>query len=341
MSAPIVERRVGSLSSGRRILPNRRGLERVARWLLGAGLLVLALRQVDPATIATALRSTRLEWLLIALVSVLVGVALKGLRWALLLRPVFPERSGYRIMGALLVGQAANILLPVRGGDLVRAGSVLPAGDGRLGAVLAGIAIEKAFDLVGLAATAALALPFLPHDGPSATWIVPLSLGLALLGGTLAAGLVSSRAWATLRPFLDGPPKGLRRRVQGWVDSLSRGLAQLSRSRGMPLVFGLTGVVWLVMLSTNLALLRALNMNMSDGAAIVVLAAVHLSLIPALMPGNFGPFYLAVEVALAGFGYAPDRALAYAVVLHALVTLIPLAGAGLYQVIPIGREARG
>lgn len=337
MSVPSTEGRAGVIGGSRRIIPHRQGLERAARWVLGFGLLAWALRQVDPGTIAAALRSARPGWLLIAVASVLMGIALKALRWALLLRPVCPERSGFRIVGALLTGQAANILLPVRGGDLVRAGAVVSAADGRLGAVLAGVGIEKAFDLVGLAATAAIALPFLPRDRASIAWVAPLSLGLILLGGTLAAGLLSARAWARLRPLLDGPPMGLRRRVQAWIDGLSRGLAQLSRSRGLPLVLGLTGLIWLVMLSTNLALLPALNMSLSAGAAVMVLAAVSLSLIPALMPGNIGPFYVAVEVALSGFGYPPDRALAYAVVLHAVVTLIPLVGAGIYQVVPRGR----
>jgi uncharacterized membrane protein YbhN (UPF0104 family) len=308
----------------------RRRLGLAARGLVGLALLALAFRQVDLGTVGRALRSADLVWLLITLAIVVFGIGLKTVRWGLLLEPVLPERSTFQVVGALLTGQAANILLPFRGGDLVRAAAVVPPSDGRMGAVLVGIGIEKAFDLVGLAATAAFALPFLSGGSSSAAWTTPFALGLALLVGSLAAALLSSRAWARLRTLLDGPPAGLRRRLQGWVDSLSKGLAQLARSRNLPWVIGLTAVIWLAMLSTNLALLRALNMNVSVGAAALVLAAVHLSLIPALMPGNVGPFYLAVEVGLSPFGYGLARGAAYAILLHALASLPPLMGAGFY-----------
>ena len=311
-----------------------------ARWVVGFGLLTLALYQVDLGTLGVALRRVDPSWLLVTLATVLLGTGLKALRWGLLLKPVCPERSALEVLGALLTGQAANILLPLRGGDLVRAAAVVHASDGRMGAVLVGIGMEKAFDLMALAATAGLALPLLPADGPSAVWIRPLALGLALLGGALAAGLLSRRAWAWLRPLFDGPPAGMRRRVQRWIDRLSEGLGQLARSGNLPGLLGLTAVIWLVMLSTNLALLRALNMQVSPGAAALVLAAVHLGLMPAIMPGNVGPFYLAAEIGLSPFGYGLDRGAVYAILLHALVTLPPLAGAGLYLVAVRGRGGR-
>ena len=309
----------------------RRAATVAARWILGFGLLVLALRQVHLGALGEALRRVDGTWLVVTLATILLGIGLKALRWGLLLKPVCPGRSAMEVLGALLTGQAANILLPLRGGDAVRAASVVRASDGRLGAVLVGIGVEKAFDLTALAATAGLVLPLLPADGPSASWIRPLALGLALLGGALAGGLLSRRAWTQLRPLFDGPPAGARRRLQGWIDRLLEGLGQLARSGSLPAVLGLTAVIWVVMFSTNLALLRALNMQVSPGAAALVLAAIHLGLMPAIMPGNVGPFYLAAEIGLSPFGYGPDRAAVYAILLHALVTLPPLAGAGLYM----------
>jgi hypothetical protein len=303
-----------------------------ARWILGFALLVLALYQVDPRALGAALRRVDGAWLAVTLVTILLGIGLKALRWGLLLKPVCPERSGIEVLGGLLMGQAANIVLPFRGGDLVRAAAVVPATDGRLGAVLVGIAVEKAFDLMALGATAGLALSLLPAEGPSVAWIRPLALGLALLGGVMAGVVLSRRAWAQLRSFFDGPLGGGRRRVQGWIDRLSDGLGELARSGSLPGVFGLTALIWLVMLSTNLALMKALNMQMSPGAAALVLVAVHLSLMPAIMPGNVGPFYLAVEIGLSPFGESLDQRAVYAILLHALVTLPPLVGAGLYLV---------
>ena len=300
------------------------------RWILGFVLLVLALRQVDLGTLAAALRRVDPGWLLATLVTILLGIGLKALRWSLLLRPVCPEKSAREVLGALLTGQAANIVLPLRGGEVVRTAAVVPPSDGRAGAVLVGIGIEKAFDLLALATCAGLALPLLPAGAPYAIWARPFAAGLALLGGALAVLVFWRRAWARLRPLLDGPPAGMRERLQEWIDRLSNGLEGLTDSGYLPPVLSLTAVIWLVMLSTNLALLRALGMTLSPGAAMLVLVAVHLGSVPAIMPGNVGPFYLAVELGLTPFGYDLERAALYAILLHALVTLPPLAGAGLY-----------
>ena len=309
------------------------------RSILGFALLVLALRQVDLRDLAAALHRVDSGWLLVALMTILLGIGLKALRWGLLLRPVYPEMSAWDVLGALLIGQAANIVLPLRGGEVVRAAAVAPPSDGRSGAVLIGIGMEKAFDLLALAATAGLVLPLLPAGAPSSIWVRPLAAGLVLLGAALAAGLFWQRAWARLRPLLDGRPAGIRDRLQGWIDRLSSGLERLAQSGKLPRVLALTAVIWMVMLATNLALLRALQMRVSTGAAALVLVAVHLGLMPALMPGNVGPFYLAVELGLSPFAYGLERAALYAILLHALVTLPPLAGAGLY--LAAGRRGGG
>jgi hypothetical protein len=61
-----------------------------------------------------------------------------------------------------------------------------------------------------------------------------------------------------------------------------------------------------------------------------VLVAVPLGLIPAIMPGDVDPFYLAVELGPSPFGCSLPLAAPWAFLLHAMVMLTPLAGAGLY-----------
>ncbi len=316
----------------------RRRLGLALRWILGLSLIFLALRQVDLAELVEGLRRVEMVWVIATVASILLGISIKAVRWKRLLEPAGVARSFPDILGALMVGQAANIVLPFRGGELVRTGMIVSPKDGRTGAVLVGIGMEKAFDLLGLAACAAAALPLLPSGTLRATWMEPLVVGVVLLGGALASGLFSQRVWRGVRPLLNGPPAGARARFQAWMDQLSSGLERLSRSGQFGKVLALTGLIWLVMLSTNIILLRALEMRVSAGAALLVLVAVHLGLIPAIMPGNVGPFYLAVEVGLAPFGYALGIAVVFAVLLHALVTLTPLVGAGFFVAVGRGRR---
>jgi hypothetical protein len=90
----------------------------------------------------------------------------------------------------------------------------------------------------------------------------------------------------------------------------------------------LTGLVWLVMLATNLLVLRSLGLDADARAGGLVLALVYLGVAPALMPGNFGPFYFFAMLGLTPFGIPEAERGAFAVLLHALVTLPPLVLAG-------------
>jgi len=85
-----------------------------------------------------------------------------------------------------------------------------------------------------------------------------------------------------------------------------------------------TFLIWVVMWSTNLLLFRSLGIPFGGTAAGLVLVLVYIGLIPALMPGNLGPFYYFTQLSLIPFGLFQTQALSYAVILHAIVTLPPL-----------------
>jgi hypothetical protein len=91
---------------------------------VGIGLLYLSLREVDWRLLAQHLAAVRLSWLAAALASILLTTLFKVLRWRSLMRALAAgETPGLlRLSGAFVVGQAANILLPFRGGDVARVG---------------------------------------------------------------------------------------------------------------------------------------------------------------------------------------------------------------------------
>ncbi len=91
---------------------------RLLRLSVGLILLYLAMREAKVRLVWSALQQVHPGWLAIVLATILATLAFKTWRWALLLRPVVPEIGLTDILGALLVGQAANILLPLRSWDL-------------------------------------------------------------------------------------------------------------------------------------------------------------------------------------------------------------------------------
>jgi uncharacterized membrane protein YbhN (UPF0104 family) len=231
-----------------------------------------------------------------------------------------------------LAGQAANVVLPVRGGELPRALLVAPASASRVG-ILAAIGAEKVFDLAALSTLAVGWLPAILASGSYPAWARGAAALVAALG-LWALAQWGEAIWGRVRPRLE------RRTAPGssgwwatlgrWSDEVLAGLRPL-RSPGIFLAaIGLTAVIWANMLATNVLLFIAFGLKVPLLAGVAVLVLVHLGLLPAVTPGNIGPFYFFTEVALQPFGVSAPVALSYAVVLHALVVLPPLAGGGLF-----------
>jgi uncharacterized membrane protein YbhN (UPF0104 family) len=118
--------------------------------------------------------------------------------------------------------------------------------------------------------------------------------------------------------------------LRNWGEQIVAGLIELKKPHILLIAFPLTLLSWLVMLSTNLALMQTLGFVAPFSASLVVLVLVHLGQIPKLMPGNVGPFYFFSMLALAPYGLATGHATAFTVLLHAIVNIPPLIGAGLY-----------
>lgn len=297
-------------------------LERFLRLFLGLALLALSLWKVDWGGLVYHLVHAQCGWLVIALLSVLVSSFMKILRWRWLLLGLGIQREpGFlRLGGAFFIGQAVNILFPLRAGELARVGwlSVNDQQDAFLTAF--SVLLEKYFDLVILLGLVTWLGPVLPVEAliTSRSWLVPLCAGATL---TLVVGL-----WAA--PFLwerisQRWPKrwaGLAERIESWVSSLR--LLRSGRRVLTLMVFSV--LLWGVMLSTNLFVLQALSLPVDLRTGGLVLVLVYLGLAPALMPGNVGPFYYLAMLALAPFGIGISERAAFAVLLHAIVVLPPL-----------------
>ena len=309
----------------------RRQIFRAMSVAFGLVLLGLAIRDVDFATLSKVLSQVSPGWLVLALATVLATIAIKGWRWAILLKPVAPQMGFQDVVGILLVGQAANILLPLRSGDLIRSGLASRDDAGRLPAVVTGLVIEKGLDALMLVSAMALAVPMLPKEAPLNTGLNGLVvLALGALGVALLTLVFSRRAWVFIRDRLGLLPSRVARGAVDMGDRFVAGLEQLRRAGGFGLVILLTLVSWVAMYATNMAILYSLGLSVPPQAGLLVMVLVFIAIIPRLMPGQVGPFYFFARLALEQFGVDPATSTAYAVLLHAFFVLPPLVGAGIY-----------
>ena len=90
---------------------------------------------------------SRVDWrfLPLALVFLYTGIAIRAFRWHVLLRPVC-DISTRDVFPVMIIGYAANNVLPFRAGELVRAWVLEQRYGVRKTAALATIAVERLFD---------------------------------------------------------------------------------------------------------------------------------------------------------------------------------------------------
>jgi len=301
---------------------------------LGLALLWIAVRGVDPVGVLSALAGADRVWLALTVTLVMSGLLLKTIRWAVLLRPVAPDLGFAHIMGILLTGQAGNALLPARSGDALRVILATSKDRGRLAAVAAGIGIEKALDGIMLLVAVALVLPTLPAGVAVADrWRSLLAFSLGSLAAALLALALSPRMWELARPLAAQLPRAAGKWVVDLGDRFVSGMQALRTGGRFTWVFVLSVLTWLVMALTNLALAAALHLPGDWSLGLVVLVMAFVAVVPGLMPGQVGPFYYFVRLGLSAFGIGAALSAAYAILLHLMVMLPPIAGAGLYLIL--------
>ncbi len=134
------------------MMPNRiqRHLTTAIKIALGLLLLYLAFQRVDWAVLLDALQTVSAFWLVMAVLSVLLSLGLKVWRWDLLLRNYQLRIPPARLTSAYFLGQAANILLIIRGGEVVRIAAAHQPEEDDWVEITATIAIEKYLDLLFL-----------------------------------------------------------------------------------------------------------------------------------------------------------------------------------------------
>jgi uncharacterized protein (TIRG00374 family) len=296
-----------------------------ARLLAGFALLAAVFLGVNWPRVLDQFASIQPLFLAASLALVLIGLGLKIVRWQVLLRLVEIQLSWRMAVTAFFLGQAANIILPVRGGEAVRLGAALPAAPAHLPELAASIMLEKYLDLVALAISGLIALAAvsgtLTGFNPASVFATTALLTVLLLLFIWIGPWLWQRARAL-------PILSKYQLAAAWIDRLLNSLAWLrSPARALPLLL-ITAFTWWIMWLTNYTLFFSLGIPANPGAALVVLIMVYVGVLPALMPGNFGPFLFFAQLALQSYQVPPENALAYAIILHALVTLPPLIFGG-------------
>ena len=295
--------------------------------LIAALIIYLLLSVIDWRATLRALQQAHIGWVLVAVVSVIINGVAKSQRWRTLFPPDQPPPTRSQTFGILMAGQVVNFVLPLRSGDIFRAYFVGRDRGASTASAFGAIGAEKLIDviLVGLAAAIVLPLVALPSwinaDG-SQVGVVALVAALGWLGLILALPWIN-RLLARL-----GKRSALAARVSGVLQRLLDGLTALRQWRRLPIVLLWTALVWGTAITTNLFLFRALDMPVELLNALIVLIIIYGGVSVPVVPGQLGVFEGLTVLALSLVGIDSATALAYALLLHFLVLLVPIVFGG-------------
>jgi hypothetical protein len=226
-----------------------------------------------------------------------------------------------RLTMAMLIGQAINVFVPARLGDLVRASLIETE---HTAFVLGTQVFRIALDLAMLAA---LVVVLLFQAGLPDWWRRPgevllLTAALALLAIVV---LVAGRGRITrLLDWLGRHwPLGRGRRLLDVGAQFVRSADAFARPSLVIALLAISALIWAMYAGVNLILLGAVGAPYSWLAALFLLVVLQLGVAVPSSPGRVGVYhYLAVQ-SLAIFEVPQATAVSYAILLHLISIILP------------------
>ncbi|MEA3337830.1 MAG: lysylphosphatidylglycerol synthase transmembrane domain-containing protein [Chloroflexota bacterium] len=323
----------------------RRSLWRDGRLWIGLlfslACLALAFYGVDLAEVGAALRGVDPVWLAVALFVTLITTVAKAGRWRLLIKldssPLdrSGDSSGFslgigRLTSIWQAGAALNLALPApRSGDVARAYLAGEAGGVSKSLVLGTIAAEKSLDIVMLAVSFLILLPFMTLPSELETRRGSI-VGLAVIVPLVIIVVL----WQRQR-FLGWTHDILMRSPGSWGNTLFgsaeravQGLDALSRPRTVLILALISVGIWFLATLTNYCVFLAMHLPPSWIQSLFVLVVLQAGIILPSTPGKIGVFQVLCRWSLVFFGYSATIGLAYGILLYMVAPLaIMLTGA--------------
>lgn len=283
---------------------------------------------VDPTEIYHSITQTKFEFWTITVVSLILFLSLRGIRWRFMLNSGFSasESVPFGIVFHIQnIGYLLTNLLPFRLGDVARAvliGNVPPITISR---GLSTMVAERVFDLLFFVILLPFVLPAVT-DLPAQLDTVFILTGILAVIATLILIVAANLREQALRiakaifnhfSFVNSET-WLRR-----IDDLLRGLTALTTFRSGIFLILLSVLVWIPVILGYYFGMVAVNLQPSLTQAILVVCIAALSVTAPSSPGQVGVFEASVTFAISGILGLPEaQAASFAFLYHAINYLV-------------------
>jgi len=273
-----------------------------------------------------ALRAVRPAWVLGVLGFTFAGYTLRSVRWSQMMpRGQRSIRAHFLVCArVLMTSLAANNILPLRIGDIMRVFTY--AGD--LGAspsvILSTVILEKLLDIF------VLVLMFVATVGGVATprlrLIANISLAISAVG--LLVLLVAARGLqAPIQRLVARLPAGPKlKKIEHWITLALDATGRLGVTGSLLLLFE-TAIIWTCEGMVFASAIFLLGIPVDRIAPWLAVSFANLSYLVPSSPGAIGPFELAVKTSLVNHGASVGQAAVFGLAIHAWM-LVSVTGAG-------------
>jgi hypothetical protein len=305
---------------------------------IGGAFLFLAVRHVRAAEFVRVLESARIGWLALALLVYWMELGVRVVRWSTLLSHTGKMVSLVDTTSALIIGYAANNVLPAKLGELVRVDLISRlTGISRM-ASLGTVVIERIFDILIILLMAGISIGLLVL--PQTFDLARLRSGMLLLGGVcallLVAGvlLVRSGVGSGWRP---GPA------VRARLSNLVSGIRILADPAKCGRIVALSLLIWALNGLAMWLIVFALGVSLTLLQTMLLLGVVGLAAVLPAPPAGLGVLQYAFTLVFELLGKPSAIALVASATLQvALLGSVTLVGALLFFaiIIPSPVEAR-
>jgi glycosyltransferase 2 family protein len=307
---------------------------------LGIGVSVALLgylfARIEYGRLWLSLASANIPLLLVAAASVAGTLVIRAWRWQYLLKPLKRVRFS-NAMSATSIGLMANMIFPMRLGEIVRA-VVLGHREGiAKSASFATVVIDRLLDgftILFILAALLLVVP-LPLDHGWETrlrWGGLFFFALYLAVFTLLFYLHRSptRVLDAMRRLCSGLPVRWVDKLCGFLESFSAGLHTFDRTEYLARIIVTSLMLWGLMGVYNFLVVLAFKLNLPLTVGFLLLIAQAVAVMIPSSPGFVGTHHAASFACLRLWGVSPEAALSVALVMHAIGYFLTIVVGAIY-----------
>jgi glycosyltransferase 2 family protein len=299
--------------------PEKSRVPRILGYGLAVASLVWVFRDFHIVKALHELANVNYKWVLLGMSFDVLSYGVQALRWKLLLTP-FGKVRLTRAIRAVYAGLFANLVIPLRPGEVLRSYLLANSEEISLGRVLGSVGVERLVDLV--IAAAGLAIVSLLVDLPRRFKKVADTLGIVTL---IILGII-----VLLIFYLEHKlekyeaQEGHPRRIPGKVMAALMGLHAMGTAPSFYPAVLASLLMPLCQVLGLWAMMQGYGLHLSFPAAVVVLLVINLGVSLPNAPANVGSYQFFCVVGLSVFQIEKSTATGFSIFAFLALTL-PIA----------------